>query len=1067
MSSFLLSPTGSVRGTSSSARSTGNKRQLIRPTTHIPWTVDVVSAVPGPVKQILDTALSGATHHKWACLAFPNGVVYVWQSQQTSNLGESLHSSKEYVKFFFPDMEGCDESSPPLVALASPHDEDRDSVHLYVLNPTTGWLVLRKISRRDLRSRLPMMHTARVRITNKQNEDSETTPVEPLRFQSLTCHKSMVVAGTTKGDLYWITHIAVPVGLHVQKVEAPETAGFFSRLFFGSNTDSDSMESSAPRNALVVPLSDSNFLVVSIHAGVVQWSAEQPIASGHHAIFNPKPLGSLAESISSSSSNDIWRIQEIIQAVVSMDGKFLHCIVRGVVSGSGESRIYWIVARLDNTSESGMTIVRSHWLSRFALPEQVRVLGLVSCENESVYAAVSANDTVILMALVPVGGDETNHVIQEVDLPARKIPNLLPSMMERDTVTHGCFLVASTGIGVRARFMPQDNTYTSPTKRRRVGNSKMLMQHLRSYFWASYQDSNISTPTPPSLLQANVADLELAVIQIGAELQQKATPSDSVSLDWQIFFIKLLQDDGLYRRLSETCKWKLVGIGQELKVFVDMAQLLLHQFRHKIEPEMVDAWERGLQAQSMAEWFLSVQKIVEQSGWLHSKAWYQLLGTALDSILNYRQDSAPKVYDVATENAPEPLWISQPSMQAMLKRQIRYWQTNYQDVPLNLIQDVVKVALLSHCEALSPLQSPSESEKARMEFSKIQKAGISLLRMLSDGHDELAFELCVQYRYFDGLCELSVAHEKKRDAGSYSLDPLFDTMKGMDSSSGFSFPQHVLQWHTDRGLYGQVINYGRHSIADLNRIMAKNTQLRQYRWIPVVRQGYFGQATDLFLENCKEDNSFKNNQWALSMAKLTNKLVPVQSQQSKEQSMKIERALDLVDAQQMLMEDDEQEQDSPILSPVELAELAMKKLGDSYENSDRVRLAFVGLTICNFMDDKQTSLDFTSRIWAECLLSDGAQWSEWAMDGFGSSSADLAWIREEALVSTVFGRLLEECRKDESMRKVTYGRDLESVVIDRAQGDENRESFTRVLRIVAAPAPAETMQAVSLMASTY
>jgi len=404
-------------------------------------------------------------------------------------------------------------------------------------------------------------------------------------------------------------------------------------------------------------------------------------------------------------------------------------------------------------------------------------------------------------------------------------------------------------------------------------------------------------------------------------------------------------------------------------------------------------------------------------------------------------------------------------MQEMLKRQIKHWETNYQDVPLTLIEDVVKTALLSYSESLSASLSPSESKQRRMEFAKVQKAGISLLRLLSDGRDELAFELCVQYRYFDGLCELSVAHEKKRDARSYSLDPLFDTMKGMDSRSGWSFPQHVLQWHTDRGLYGQVINYGRHSIADLNRIMEKNTQLRKYRWIPIVRQGYFGQATKMFLENCEEDNGLQNNQWALSMAKLTNKLVPAQSQQAKEQNAKIERALDLVEAQQMLL--DNPDKDCQILSPDELAELAMEKLGDTYENDERVRLAFIGLTICNFMDDKQASLEQTSRIWAECLLSDGAQWSEWAMEGGGNSSDDLAWLREEALTSTVFGRLLVECRKDESMREVTYGRDIETVVIDRVQGNENRESFTRVLRVVAAPAAADSIQADSLMVSTY
>jgi len=121
-----------------------------------------------------------------------------------------------------------------------------------------------------------------------------------------------------------------------------------------------------------------------------------------------------------------------------------------------------------------------------------------------------------------------------------------------------------------------------------------------------------------------------------------------------------------------------------------------------------------------------------------------------------------------------------------------------------------------------------------MDVVKIQKAPISLLRLVSEGQDDLAFEFCEHYRYFDELCELSVAHGKKQDATSYYAldDPLFETMAGTDSGSGRSFSQHVLQWHTDRGLFGQVINYGRHSVSDLNRIMEKNIALRQYRWIP-------------------------------------------------------------------------------------------------------------------------------------------------------------------------------------------------------------------------------------------
>jgi len=289
---------------------------------------------------------------------------------------------------------------------------------------------------------------------------------------------------------------------------------------------------------------------------------------------------------------------------------------------------------------------------------------------------------------------------------------------------------------------------------------------------------------------------------------------------------------GLYRRLSEDGKWKLLGIGQELHVFAEMSQLLLKKYKHH---EDVDEWQAGLQPHNIARWLLAVQESIERSGWLHSEIWHDILGTASNTILMFREDHARPVYDVASERCSEPLWVSDPSLQELFKRQIMYWETKHQDVPLELIELVVKTALLSYSESLSA----SSSVEDRLGFVEIQKSSISLLRLVSDGHDEVAFELCKKYRYFDGLCELSIAHEEKRDAMTYALDPLFGTIQGLDSGSRWSFSQHVLQWHADRGLYGQVINYGRHSVADLNMIMDKNNQLRQYRWIPIIHKVTF------------------------------------------------------------------------------------------------------------------------------------------------------------------------------------------------------------------------------------
>mmetsp|Transcript_23942 Transcript_23942/g.26724 ORF Transcript_23942/g.26724 Transcript_23942/m.26724 type:complete len:181 (-) Transcript_23942:536-1078(-) len=125
--------------TNTNNTSNNNKRQLIRPTPLLPWSVDVVSAVPGPVAEILDTALSGATHHKWACLAFPHGIFYVWyipSPGRNSNSSSSccvpvggekdcrqqqrrlLHRPQEYLKVVLPDFlelegGGGEEDKPP------------------------------------------------------------------------------------------------------------------------------------------------------------------------------------------------------------------------------------------------------------------------------------------------------------------------------------------------------------------------------------------------------------------------------------------------------------------------------------------------------------------------------------------------------------------------------------------------------------------------------------------------------------------------------------------------------------------------------------------------------------------------------------------------------------------------------------------------------------------------------------------------------------------------------------------------------------------------------------------
>jgi len=202
------------------------------------------------------------------------------------------------------------------------------------------------------------------------------------------------------------------------------------------------------------------------------------------------------------------------------------------------------------------------------------------------------------------------------------------------------------------------------------------------------------------------------------------------------------------------------------------------------------------------------------------------------------------------------------------------------------------------------------------------------------------------------------------------------------------------------------------------------------------------------------------------MAKLANKMAPAQNKQAQQdQKRHIDTALELVDAHKILLLDDdddskqEEKQDPVMMQPKTLIEWVMQKLDTSFEQDESVHLALVGSVVCSCIDDdNKFAMEQISRIWAESLLKDGAQWTKWALEGGsggGGGGSGLGGLRDHTLSLTVFGRLLEECRQQErspKMTTVTYGRDMETVVIDRVQGDDYREAFTRVLRTVAAPA---------------
>jgi hypothetical protein len=625
-------------------------------------------------------------------------------------------------------------------------------------------------------------------------------------------------------------------------------------------------------------------------------------------------------------------------------------------------------------------------------------------------------------------------------------------MLERDTMTHGCTVMTSIGLGLRVRFIPQD-VLPSATKKARYsmppGPSSpasapmnySLVSHLRSAFWQAYQDPEIHRPLPPSLHAAPVETLEHAIVSLALELQQKGDASSAQNpMEWHGALIKFLQERGLYKSVSQEGRWQLFSIGQELAVFGHVTQF--HRGIYTSGP-----WE--CKSYDLADWLSNLQ----QAG--TATDWNELLSGLVKAAMDYREAEASLLYDVMHESTPpQPVWLSHKSMQQVLRRQLEEWHQNPTSIERCQAENVVKAALASY----------SEFYPDKAEYKAIQKLSIALLRSLNHNGqtmEELAFDLSVQYDYFEGLCQISVDHEKQRDASMFSLDPLFDTIKGKDVITGYTFAQFVLQWHTDNGLYGHAINYGRHAPNELTMLMKTDERLRQYKWIPAIRQSFFDQATESFLSNnmAGDHGSLRSMQWALSMAKLSNQLVASQNQQRQQF---IDRKLDLVSAQQMLQEGTSLSHDGPQQTPEQLVLLALQRLQEATTMDDRVRFATIALAVCNAMEDASTSIDSTANVWAEALRLDESLWMNWLRMESDLTSRTL---KHRVMVDTVFGALLSECRKDKTMSTVCYGRHIESAVLDKVGGDIAKLEFSRLLRSVTASS--DSIQAQSLVVASY
>ncbi len=339
-----------------------------------------------------------------------------------------------------------------------------------------------------------------------------------------------------------------------------------------------------------------------------------------------------------------------------------------------------------------------------------------------------------------------------------------------------------------------------------------LALHLRSAFWQWYQHGG-TFRLPPSIVDAEPQELEPAIILTAQYLQTHETSSKHNPSEWHNAFLKMLQQNGLYRSISQQGRWALLGIGQELAVY---------QVLHGKMPVQANA----------------VSKALAESQDFHT------LSLALETANQFRSEFASTRYDVMIGQSPSHrVWTSDGTLQAVMWRQLEEWSESSNELPPNQVKTVVTTALASHKEASDP-----------KTYEEVKELAIPLIRKIHNDH--LAFELSKEHAWYDGLCQLARDHEKEVE---YKLD-------GLMQEGGDNFCDYVLRWHADKGLPAHVLNYGRNCPDRLAAFLEKDDRLRQYRWIAAIRAKQFDLASDLLIE--AEGNSLNETRRALSIAKM-------------------------------------------------------------------------------------------------------------------------------------------------------------------------------------------------------
>ena len=1077
-----------------------------RPPADSPWSMDTVSEMPAGILKGESTThhsyCAGASRGRWHCLGtrhlhhsdtetdMVQYTFYVWYAPPalTPERKQHLHFLKLSHWQLDTPLRSDDLPPAPLLALQQAAQSD-EMVYIYAANPLTGALVLWRIRRTDLSRPMAPPNVALVSVPLYDDDDDDDTDDDNNRPQLSTLDvvsSSMILLGATDGSSFWVEQTHIPVALHVQKVEpgAP-TAGFLMRLLGSSAAGSATYRPHTAPIVSHVPCNskDCAFLVLDQTGRMVIWTVTR--TESHRAWFAPHVVPPILRQ---ALPPDVTHLQ-VLCAAATRNNKAatteqqLHVLLYAFMEdNTTTSRLYW--ARLVAAEDSGYNyeVRRLVWLNRFADPHNdTAVAGLCATDDGMAYAVLtvepdqnntlypphfirlassssalhgpSTAHTTVVMAL-----DNHNRVHEETVVPpgGGGVVTALPGTLDKDMATHGVVIWDACGKQLRLRWRREAAAAPTTTTPVSAGASSghhalvVLTQHLQAVFWESYAHPDRAARLSPSLTAAEPADLEYVAVAVAQQLQQRPAHNP---LEWHTAFVNLLQQTGIYRSLSSKCRWQLLTAGQQVCVF----GLLFRTDTTKME----SPWERAqlarlIRPDGVAEWLQSVEESLRNGGGspAQRQVFVEWFCAAVQEAARYRQEHALEVYDVSPTKLPAvtdveqvPVWTNKQSLRVIGDRLLEMWRHDLSRAHQKSVEIVCSFILQASSDAFASCPGP----ETKNTYVQAQRNTFDLLRKVNK-KDQLAFELCQTHGFFGGLMQIAMDHERKGDRVTFSLEPLFDSLRNQtDVNSGMPFGRFVLRWHTERGYYGHVLKYGAHVPDDLAMVLHNTPALQPFRWIHAIRKGDYENATTSLLKHDADSTPLPQTVRALACASLANRIVEAESSALKGEAAKrrrlIDRKRELAGAQRELLGEEEAET-SKLLPPKQLLELALRAVDQKGDASEKASVCFVGLAICSALEESEAAVDGAVAVWCKVITADLEMWKKWLHTETNLADSRL---RDVVLQNTAFGLLLDQTRELDSQdwENVVFQAPVVEKRVLAALDPEGRSGMNRLLRSVA------------------